>query len=253
MATTRTPGITVIADGRRFIDKRYLGVRIGLRVGAVTQDQAEERLRKELARVQGDVARKAHACPTFMDCAARYIEQSQRKRSIDIIKWHVSLLQSYIDNLEPQQVHDQTLEPFIQARLAAGASATTINRMPSPGRSSKRNAGSIPSECSLPRKAHWKDEQQRLAAGTVRGGPNAGSSARRRRIRRRSGSAARRRQSFDGGSLRECTRRPSAQPSESHTRPERNADRATCGRRSLETDCRSPTATRRIWFCAPSA
>ena len=44
MATTRTPGITVLADGRRFIDKRYLGVRIGLRVGAVTQEQAEERL-----------------------------------------------------------------------------------------------------------------------------------------------------------------------------------------------------------------
>jgi len=30
MATTRTPGITVLADGPRFIDKRYLGVRIGL-------------------------------------------------------------------------------------------------------------------------------------------------------------------------------------------------------------------------------
>ena len=34
MATTRTPGITVLAEGRRFIDKRYRGVRIGLRVGA---------------------------------------------------------------------------------------------------------------------------------------------------------------------------------------------------------------------------
>src|ERR1700730_5488269 len=29
MATTRTPGITIVTDGRRFIDKRYLGVRIG--------------------------------------------------------------------------------------------------------------------------------------------------------------------------------------------------------------------------------
>src|SRR5436190_14359478 len=50
MATPRTPGITVLADGRRFIDKRYLGVRIGLRVGAVTQEQAEERLQIEIAR-----------------------------------------------------------------------------------------------------------------------------------------------------------------------------------------------------------
>ena len=65
MATTRTSGITVLADGRRFIDKRYLGVRIGLRVGAVTQEQAEERLHIEVARVQCDLARKAHARPTF--------------------------------------------------------------------------------------------------------------------------------------------------------------------------------------------
>jgi hypothetical protein len=37
-------------------------------------------------------------------------------------------LQSHIGSLEPRQVHDQTLEPFVTARLAAGASATTINR-----------------------------------------------------------------------------------------------------------------------------
>jgi len=128
MSATRTPGIVVLADGRRFIDKRHLGVRIGLRVGAVTQEQAEERLRTEMARVESDLARKTHARPTFTDCAARYIEQSRGKRSIDVIKWHVALLQSDIGDLEPQQVHDQTLELFIKARLAAGASATTINR-----------------------------------------------------------------------------------------------------------------------------
>ena len=128
MATTRMSGITVSSDGRRFIDKRYLGVRIGLRVGAVTQDQAEERLRTEMARVECDVARKAHARPTFTDCAARYVEQSRGKRSIDIIKWHVSLVQRYIGDLEPRQVHDQTLQRFVKARVADGASATTINR-----------------------------------------------------------------------------------------------------------------------------
>jgi integrase len=128
MATTRTPGITVLAEGRRFIDKRYRGVRIGLRVGAVTQEQAEERLRKEMARVDLDLARKAHARPTFSDCAGRYVEQSRGKRSIDAIKWHVALLRPHIGHLEPQQVHDQTLEPFVNARRGAGASPTTINR-----------------------------------------------------------------------------------------------------------------------------
>ncbi len=81
-----------------------------------------------MARVQSDLERKAHARPTFTDCAARYVAQSRSKRSIDVIKWHVTVLQSYIGNLEPQQVHDQTLEPFVRARLADGASATTINR-----------------------------------------------------------------------------------------------------------------------------
>lgn len=78
--------------------------------------------------MQCDLARKAHARATFTDCAARYGAQSRGKRSIDVIKWHVTLLQSYIGDLEPQQVHDQTLEPFVKARLADGASATTINR-----------------------------------------------------------------------------------------------------------------------------
>src|SRR5438552_15109841 len=128
MATRRTTGITVLADGRRLIDKRYLGVRIGLRVGAVTQEQAEERLQIEIARVQCDLARKAHARPTFADCAARYVAQSRGKRSIDVIKWHVQLLARYIGNLEPRQVHDATLEPFIKDRVSNGASATTINR-----------------------------------------------------------------------------------------------------------------------------
>jgi integrase len=128
MATTRTLGITVLSDGRRFIDKRYLGVRIGLRVGAITQEQAEERLDIEIARVRCDLARKAHARPTFTDCAARYLAQSRSKRSIEVIKWHVALLQSYIGDFEPQRIHDHTLEPFVKARLADGASATTINR-----------------------------------------------------------------------------------------------------------------------------
>jgi integrase len=120
--------ITVLAEGRRFIDKRYLGIRIGLRVGAITQEQAEERLEIEIARVHCDLARKAHARPTFTDCAARYVAQSRGQRSIDVIKWHVWLLESYIGTLEPQQIHDATLESFVSARLAAGACATTINR-----------------------------------------------------------------------------------------------------------------------------
>src|SRR5688572_4715834 len=51
MAAIRTPGITIDADGRFFIDKRYRAIRIGMRVGRTTQEQAEQCLRKELAQV----------------------------------------------------------------------------------------------------------------------------------------------------------------------------------------------------------
>lgn len=126
MAATRTPGITLGRDGRFFIDKRYRGVRIGMRVGAVGQAQAEARLRTEMAQI--DRLRAAPPRPRFGDCAARYLLQSQDLRSLEAIRIHVRLLESHIGNLEPQQVHDGTLEPFISARIAAGACATTINR-----------------------------------------------------------------------------------------------------------------------------
>src|ERR1700682_2241855 len=44
MARTRTPGIRVDRDGRRLIDKDHRGVAIYLRLGPVTQENAEQRL-----------------------------------------------------------------------------------------------------------------------------------------------------------------------------------------------------------------
>lgn len=126
MAATRTPGITIGTDGRFFIDKRYRGVRIGMRVGAVSQAQAEARLRTEMAQI--DLVCATPARPRFSDCAARYLLQSQDLRSLEAIRIHVRLLEPYIGHLEPQQVHDATLAPFICARIADGACATTINR-----------------------------------------------------------------------------------------------------------------------------
>lgn len=49
-------------------------------------------------------------------------------RSLEAIRVHVRLLEQCIGHLEPQQVHDATLQPSISVRIATGASATTINR-----------------------------------------------------------------------------------------------------------------------------
>ena len=66
--------------------------------------------------------------PRFADCAARYLVESQHKRSVGVVTWHVRLLGPYVGALEANRVHDRTLEPFVADRLAAGVTATTINR-----------------------------------------------------------------------------------------------------------------------------
>ena len=48
MARTRTSGIRVDRDGRRIIDKDHRGVAIYLRLGAISQEHAEQRLADEI-------------------------------------------------------------------------------------------------------------------------------------------------------------------------------------------------------------
>jgi hypothetical protein len=131
MAATRTPGITVGADGRFFIDKRY--PRHSHRHARRTRHPragrtAEQRLQREMAHIDMDLARRVHRRPTFADCAQRYLAQSQDMRSLEAIRIHVQLLVRHIGHVEPHQVHDATLAPLISERIADGVTAITINR-----------------------------------------------------------------------------------------------------------------------------
>ena len=128
MTRTRTPGITVDAEGRRTIDKEHRGMRICRRLGHATQEQAEQRIRLEIDRLEVERIRRMHARPLFSDCAARYLAESHNKRSVEVIRWHVTLLLKHFAHLEPRRIHDGTLAPFIAQRLAEGASPATVNR-----------------------------------------------------------------------------------------------------------------------------
>ena len=92
MPSTRTPGITVTAAGHRIIDKEHRGVQIYVRLGPISDEEAEKRLGAELSRVDSELQRRAHSRPRFADCAARYLAESQHKRSVDVVAWHVRLL-----------------------------------------------------------------------------------------------------------------------------------------------------------------
>jgi len=128
MAGTRTAGITVHRDGGRTIDKAYQGRRIFVRLGTVSQRQAEARLRTEIRRAEDELQRHARLRPRFVDGASRFLAESRHKRTLKDIRWHVGLLNAHIGHLDIDQVHDATLAPFVASRLAAGVSATTVNR-----------------------------------------------------------------------------------------------------------------------------
>ncbi len=128
MARTRTPGITVDLNGNLAINKEVRGKRLFVRLGHMSQDDAEARLQKELERLDVEWERSTRARPLFRDCAARYLAESRKKRSAATIAWHVPLLISYFGSVEPHKIHDATLVPFVRDRLVKGASATTINR-----------------------------------------------------------------------------------------------------------------------------
>jgi integrase len=128
MPSTGISGITVDAAGHRIIDKEHRGVRIYVRLGPISEEHAEQRLDAELTRIEAELERRANFRPRFADCAARYLAESKHKRSVGVVAWHVRLLGPYVGTLEANRVHDRTLEPFVADRLAAGVTATTINR-----------------------------------------------------------------------------------------------------------------------------
>ncbi|CAG0957991.1 hypothetical protein ANRL3_00680 [Anaerolineae bacterium] len=128
MAGVNTPGIRANRNGQQVVDKAHRGVRIYARLGCASQAQAEEYLTLKIERVDRELDRKANARLRFADGAARYLKESENKRSVDVTAWHIRMLIPYIGTLELDRIHDTTLQHFIADRLAKRVTATTINR-----------------------------------------------------------------------------------------------------------------------------
>jgi len=128
MAKTRTSGIILFPDGTRIINKIYKGESIYRRLGKVSQDEAEQRLKEEIAARDATRQRVGNHRSVFADGAARYLIESKAKRSVELLAWHVQLLLPFIGTLFLDHIHDATLEPFKESRRLDGVSPTTINR-----------------------------------------------------------------------------------------------------------------------------
>lgn len=109
MAGVNTPGIRANRSGQQVVDKAHRGVRIYARLGCATQAQAEEYLALEIERVDRELDRKANARLRFVDGAARYLKESENKRSVDVTAWHLRML---IPTLERSSLTESTTRRF---------------------------------------------------------------------------------------------------------------------------------------------
>jgi integrase len=128
MGRSRTSGIISDEDGNKVVNKVYHGRRIFRRLGAVTQEEAEQWLAR-----QTEERRKAREFGTrpernFADAAEKYLIERAHKASIDTDALHISALLPFIGKRTLRQIHDATLEPFKTQRRRDGVSETTIKR-----------------------------------------------------------------------------------------------------------------------------
>jgi hypothetical protein len=85
MTTTRTPGITVLTDGRRFIDKGISEFGSACASARSHRNKLSNDYRSKSLGCNATLRERRNARPTFTDCAARYLAQSHGKGSIDVI------------------------------------------------------------------------------------------------------------------------------------------------------------------------
>lgn len=115
-----TPGIHRGKDGRWHVDKIVRGARLP-RGSFASLDEAEGWLTTELVRRR---AAAPGAVPTFDQAAAHYVLKHEAKISLELDVYLLKLLVPYIGALPIDQVHDETLKPFIQAMQAGKKPAT---------------------------------------------------------------------------------------------------------------------------------
>ena len=128
MGRSRTSGIVSDENGNKVVNKVYQGRRIFRRLGAVSQQEAEQWLAR-----QTEERRKAREFGTrpernFADAAEKYLIEHAHKASIDCDALHISALLPFIGKRPLRQIHDGTLEPFKAQRRRDGVSETTIKR-----------------------------------------------------------------------------------------------------------------------------
>jgi integrase len=94
---------------------------------ASSRAEAEEYLIRRLAELREASERKAYSVFTFEEAAMRYIEEIAHKSSADTAALHLDQLLPFIGSHTLVQVHDGTLQAFIDHEKARGMAPKSVN------------------------------------------------------------------------------------------------------------------------------
>jgi len=122
----KTRGVYPDKEGSWQVDKWFKGTRLRQR-GFASAAEAESWLIKRLGELQAVKIHGERPPRTFDEAAAHYLATHMDKVSIATDTYMLQGLMPYIGTLQLHQVHDATLAPFVQARLAEGRSHKTVN------------------------------------------------------------------------------------------------------------------------------
>lgn len=119
----KSPGISETQDGRWRIDKTYQGTRLQGRFE--TYQAAEDWLLTEIEQLrQAQYQRPRYK---FEPIAAKYLLENEEKLSIQTEATLLEAIMPYVGHLNLEQIHDDTLQPFIKARKVQGRKNKTVN------------------------------------------------------------------------------------------------------------------------------
>ena len=119
----KTPGISETNDGRWRVDKTVAGTRLQGRF--TTLKEAEYWLLNEVEkRRQAQYRRPDYP---FEQAAAKYLLESEGKISLMTEATLLEAIMPFIGHMSLQQVHDDSLRPFIKARKQQGRKSKTVN------------------------------------------------------------------------------------------------------------------------------
>ena len=131
MARTRTAGIRIDSDGRRIIDKEHRGVGIYLRLGPISQEDAEQQLANEVARIDAELRHNTNHRHRFVDCAERYLAESKHRHLLmsQLGTYGCSLpISECSKSIESMTPHSSLLSPIASRQASSRPPSTAASK-----------------------------------------------------------------------------------------------------------------------------